>query len=327
MIEITVDETIADFRIDKALSVSVDDMSRSRFKQLYDEGHVLLNGEVPKSLSLKVKEGDVLTVSIPAAKPVSMEKDASIDLDIVYEDDDIIVLNKQPGLVVHPGAGNHTGTLVNALLAHCGKSLSGIGGELRPGIVHRLDKDTSGLMMIAKNDVAHQGLSQQLSTRELSRVYWAIVWGNISDKQGTIEANIGRSKQNRKKMAVMYEGGKEAITHYAVKDRFLNVADVVECRLATGRTHQIRVHLSHIGHGLLGDPLYGQNMKSATKLKPFLKQSERIETLTAAVKAMGRQALHAKEIGFVHPRTGEEMHFECDLPADFMAVLDVLRTS
>lgn len=326
-IEFIVDDSNADSRLDKALSVMVQDMSRARIKKIFEDGGLTLNGAPPKNMSVKVKTGDVLTLRIAEPKSVDIVQDATIPLDIVYEDDDVIVLNKQAGLVVHPGAGNWDGTLVNALMAHCGASLSGINGEIRPGIVHRLDKDTSGLMLIAKNDKAHQSLSEQLSSRTLSRVYWAMVWGNLAQKAGTIETQIGRSKRNRQKMSVLNEGGKDAITHFQVIKRFLNIVDIVECRLETGRTHQIRVHMAHIGHACVGDAVYGQGIKPVSKLKPHFKYEAHLTDFIDKIKLSNRQFLHAKAIAFIHPTSGAFMQFETDLPDDLAAILSVLTDS
>jgi 23S rRNA pseudouridine1911/1915/1917 synthase len=266
-----------------------------------------------------VKAGEVYEIDIPA--PVSATPEAQeIPLDIAYEDDDLIVINKPPDMVVHPAAGNHDGTLVNALLAHCGEALSGIGGVKRPGIVHRLDKETSGLMVVAKNDAAHQWLSEQLSTRTLTRVYQAIVWGVPSPVQGRIETQIGRHKTNRKKMAVLDGGGKDAITDYRVLESFGLLASLVECRLKTGRTHQIRVHMSHIGYPLAGDPLYGKGSPAK-----FLRQMKAPENVAAALTAFPRQALHAAQLEFIHPISENRISLRADLPADMQALLQVLR--
>jgi 23S rRNA pseudouridine1911/1915/1917 synthase len=246
----------------------------------------------------------------------------AIALDIVYEDNDLLVINKPAGLTVHPGAGNPDMTLANALLAHCGDSLSGIGGVARPGIVHRIDKDTTGLLVAAKNDAAHLALSAQLADRSLSRTYLALVWGEPSPGKGTITGNIDRSFSNRQKMAVVNKGGRPAVTHYEVVSSLQSpVVSLVQCKLETGRTHQIRVHFAHIGHPLVGDPLYGA--PAASKLN-----SKAGKTLPDAAKkallSFERQALHAKKIGFIHPTTGKAMQFECELPEDMKRLIAAL---
>ncbi len=271
----------------------------------------------------KVKPGSALSVTVPL--PVAPEPKAEeIALSIVYEDKDIIVIDKPAGLVVHPGAGNETGTLVNALIAHCGDSLSGIGGVRRPGIVHRLDKDTSGLLVVAKNDQAHHGLSEQFAAHgrdgRLERTYQAIVWGQPERRLGMINAPIDRSTANRQRMAVSRGGNaREAITHYEVVELFglPPVASLITCRLETGRTHQIRVHLAHIGHPLLGDQVYGSGFRTSAKKLGLDAQ--------IALKALNRQALHATSLGFVHPRTGKALHFESPAPDDFATLLTALR--
>lgn len=311
-------------RLDRVLARRLPDLSRSRLKALILDGHVALDGKPVDDPGLKLKNAAAVTVVVPDA--VDPEPKAeNIPLDIVYEDEDLIVIDKPAGLVVHPGAGNETGTLVNALIAHCGDSLSGIGGVKRPGIVHRLDKDTSGLLVVAKNDAAHQALSAQFAdhgrTGPLERAYRAIVWGKPDRSSGTIEANIDRSTHAREKMAVVREGkGREAITHWQLDESFGDpkapIASLVTCRLETGRTHQIRVHMAHLGHPLLGDAVYGSGFKTKERHLP--------EEAQDALKRLNRQALHAAELGFAHPRTGEFMHFESELPADFEDLLGAL---
>ncbi|MEG3618628.1 RluA family pseudouridine synthase [Magnetovibrio sp. PR-2] len=285
----------AGMRLDKLLSEELDQLSRARIKALMDDDCVLigdLEGEPLKDAKKKARAGDVFVVCVPPAVAAEPEPQ-DIALDVLYEDDDLIVIDKPPGLVVHPAAGNADGTLVNALLHHCKGSLSGIGGVARPGIVHRLDKGTGGLMVAAKNDRAHEGLSKQFADHSLDRAYYALVWGVPKPLKGEIEGNIGRSPQNRKKMAVVERGGKHALTRYKVLKVFGTVASLVECRLATGRTHQIRVHMTSIGHPLLGDPVYGGGGKSRkTRL------SENTKNL---INQLDHQALYAFELGFMHP--------------------------
>jgi len=310
-------------RLDKALAMLAGEISRARLQQVIKEGGVRLNGAVIGDGKRKVAEGDAISLIMPAARPPD-PVGQDIPLDVVYEDDDLIVIDKPAGLVVHPAGGHEDGTLVNALIAHCGESLSGIGGVRRPGIVHRLDKDTSGLLVVAKNDRAHQKLAKQFAdhgrTGPLQRAYLAIVWGAPRLREGTIDAPIERSNRNREKMAVVKEGrGREAITHIELIERYPPLlrgldeteplASLVECRLETGRTHQIRVHMSHIGHPLLGDQLYGSGFATKAARLP--------EEAREALTALGRQALHAAMLGFEHPATGEEMLFESDPPEDF----------
>lgn len=311
---LTVLESDENQRLDKYLTRSLDQLSRTRLQNLIDDGHVHVNGTVVQSASHKIKAGAHITVHVPPAVE-AIPTPQEIPLNIVYEDDDVLVINKQAGLVVHPAPGHADETLVNALLAHCGESLSGIGGVKRPGIVHRLDKETTGLMVIAKNDAAHQGLCAQFEGRSLSRTYQAIVWGLPNPTQGTIDLPIGRCPKHRQKMRVLGTG-KQAITHYRVLKTSPHIdpppcrLTLVECTLETGRTHQIRVHLHHIGHPLLGDPLYGHAPKMAAKTWP------------KAVLSFPRQALHALKLRFIHPRTHQEMTFESALPDDLQKVLE-----
>ena len=312
-------------RLDRVLARHLPDLSRSRLKALILEGQVELDGTPIDDPGLKLKNTSSVTIIVPDA--VDPEPKAeNIPLTIVYEDDDLIVIDKLAGLVVHPGAGNETGTLVNALIAHCGESLSGIGGVKRPGIVHRLDKDTSGLLVVAKNDAAHQALSAQFAdhgrTGPLERAYRAIVWGRPDRSSGTIEANLDRSNFARDKMAVVRAGkGREAITHWQLEESFGDpkapIASLLTCRLETGRTHQIRVHMAHSGHPLLGDATYGSGFKTKEKHLP--------EAAQEALKRLDRQALHAAELGFAHPRTREFMHFVSPLPQDFEDLLTALE--
>lgn len=312
-------------RLDRVLARHLPDLSRSRLKALILEGQVELDGTPIDDPGLKLKNTSSVTIIVPDA--VDPEPKAeNIPLTIVYEDDDLIVIDKPAGLVVHPGAGNETGTLVNALIAHCGESLSGIGGVKRPGIVHRLDKDTSGLLVVAKNDAAHQALSAQFAdhgrTGPLERAYRAIVWGRPDRSSGTIEANLDRSNFARDKMAVVRAGkGREAITHWQLEESFGDpkapIASLLTCRLETGRTHQIRVHMAHSGHPLLGDATYGSGFKTKEKHLP--------EAAQEALKRLDRQALHAAELGFAHPRTRKFMHFVSPLPQDFEDLLTALE--
>jgi 23S rRNA pseudouridine1911/1915/1917 synthase len=296
---VTIPPELSGQRLDKALAQLLPDLSRARVQALLSGGFVTPAHEA----SLAVKEGAVYEVEIPPAKPVDT-KGEDIPLEIVFEDEDVIVINKPAGLVVHPAAGNWDGTLVNALLWHRGEELSGIGGEQRPGIVHRLDKETSGLMVVAKNDLAHRNLTSQFSDRQLSRTYLALVWGVPEPRQGRIEAPVGRDPKNRKRMAVLRVGGKDAITDYVV-EKVLAAGQMalVRCKLLTGRTHQIRVHMAHIRCPIAGDQVYGGRRKNA-------------------LEGFSRQALHAAELDFAHPKSGKLMHFEAGLPEDFANLLE-----
>lgn len=300
-------------RLDKFLSAAFPHISRSRLQQLLKENCVFLNGKLVTQLSHKVKKGDVYDVHIPPAIEATPLSQA-IPLDIVYEDDHILIINKAVGMVVHPAPGHAQETLVNALLSHCKDSLSGIGGVKRPGIVHRLDKDTSGLMVVAKNDRAHNALAAQFSDRSLSRTYHALVWGLPSPTTGIIRTYMDRSPKNRQKMAVTPKG-KEAVTHYRLLQTVGNCPDLrhhislLECRLETGRTHQIRVHMAHNGHSIIGDPLYGHCPKKSQNYWP--------ESLIR----FPHQALHAKKLRLVHPVTADPMAFEAPYPQDFSSLL------
>jgi 23S rRNA pseudouridine1911/1915/1917 synthase len=313
-LEIVLAPSSAGQRLDKALALAAPSLSRARLRALIDGGAVAIGGATIKDADRTVKGGEIVHVAVPAAAP-ALPRAQDIPLDIVHEDEALIVLNKPPGLVVHPAAGHAEGTLVNALLAHCGASLSGIGGVKRPGIVHRIDKETSGLLVVAKTDQAHRSLAKQLQARTLSRTYAAIVWGVPKAAEGTIERAIGRSPTNRKMMAVRPEG-KPAVTHYTVKERFGLDASLLECRLETGRTHQIRVHLTALGHPLIGDPVYGGGLTGRRK------------ALAARIPAVGgfrRQALHAAELRFQHPVTHKNLRFSAPLPPDMAALLKALR--
>jgi 23S rRNA pseudouridine1911/1915/1917 synthase len=311
-------------RLDRALARLFPDFSRSRLQKLVREGQVSVGGVVVTDPSAKAEEGAAVVLVEPPPAPASPRAEI-IPLSIVYEDEEVIVIEKPAGLVVHPGAGNEDGTLVNALLAHCGDSLSGIGGVARPGIVHRIDKDTSGLLVVAKTDRAHRSLSDQFAdhgrTGPLERAYLAFVWGAPEPRRGTIEAALGRSSGNREKMAVMSaERGRHAITHYRVEEPFAvegaTIASLVRCTLETGRTHQIRVHLAHIHHPLLGDEVYGAGFRTKAARLP-----EAARSLAAGLR---RQALHATLLQFAHPATGEVMRFESPLPSDLAALREAL---
>jgi 23S rRNA pseudouridine1911/1915/1917 synthase len=270
-------------------------------QKLIEQGNVLVDGTVRKA-NYKLRGAEAVQVTVPQAEPISVEPE-DIPLDILYEDKDIIVVNKARGMVVHPASGVYSGTLVNALLFHC-QDLSGINGEIRPGIVHRLDKDTSGVMVCAKNDTAHLDLAEQIRTKTAHRTYWAIVHGNIKEEAGIIKGDIGRHPTDRKKMAIVRENGKPAVTHFKVLERFGEYT-LVECQLETGRTHQIRVHMTSIGHPLVNDPKYGPKKSS-----PF---------------AINGQALHSLQLTLMHPVTKEEMTFTAPLPTDMEKILTGLR--
>lgn len=316
-----ISEEQAGLRLDKALTALFDDLSRARLQGLIDDGQVLLNGVVCTSSSKKVQVGDEVSVNIPA--PVAAEpQPQNIPLDIVYEDSDLLVINKPAGMVVHPGAGNYEGTLVNALLYHCAGDLSGIGGVLRPGIVHRLDKDTSGLMVVAKHDKAHQGLAAQLEDRSLSRIYHALVLKVPMPIKGSVDYTVGRDPRNRQKMAVNVRGGKEARTFYHVLKAYGEACALVECKLESGRTHQIRVHMAAIKHPLIGDPAYGPQ---ETAVRAALKKEAYEEAVIDGILTFSRQALHAGEISFVHPMSGEVHNYRVVPPDDFSKLLKLLN--
>jgi 23S rRNA pseudouridine1911/1915/1917 synthase len=300
-------------RLDRLIAARAPGLTRSRVKALIEAGQVSLRGgETISEPSWRVKPGQIFAIIVPepeAALPVPQD----IPLDIVYEDADLIVVNKPAGMVVHPAEGNHDGTLVNALLHHCGASLSGIGGVKRPGIVHRLDKDTTGLLVVAKNDAAHQALARDLEARRVERVYQAVVWGMPNPRVGEIEGNIGRHPVDRKRMAVLQRGGRHALTRFRVIRAVGAAASLIECRLATGRTHQIRVHLTSIGHPLVGDPVYGR--ASAARLGRLTPAGRE------AVAGFRRQALHAWQQGLRHPRSGEDLRWTVEPPADMRDLL------
>jgi 23S rRNA pseudouridine1911/1915/1917 synthase len=313
-------------RLDRVLADQIADLSRSRLKALILAGQVTIGGRTVRDPGQHVNAGDEIAVEIPPPEP-AVPQGENIPLAVLHEDADIIVIDKPAGLVVHPGAGNWTGTLVNALVAHCGDSLSGIGGVRRPGIVHRLDKDTSGVLIVAKNDQAHRGLVEQFAdhgrTGPLERAYLALVWGVPRDPKGTIDKPIDRHPHARDKMAIR-EGGREAITHWQVLERYNDsedkpIASMIECRLETGRTHQIRVHLAALGHPLIGDDVYGPGFRT--------KSARLAKTAQTAVEALGRQALHAYMLRVEHPMTGQYLEFRSPPPEDFQAVRRALTHS
>lgn len=308
-------------RADKGLAALCADLSRTRIQALIDGGQVSINGAVLDSASRKLAEGDAVRIILPAPVP-SVPEAEDIPIEVVYEDEDLLVVDKAAGMVVHPGAGNWNGTLVNALLHHCAGSLSGIGGVTRPGIVHRLDKDTSGLMIVAKNDKAHRHLAAQLADRSLSRTYFAVVLGVPVPLKGVIDRAIGRDKSSRLKMSATGTGLRTARTHYLVTERFGDACALVQCALETGRTHQIRVHMQLLGHPLIGDPVYGPQR---TALAAKLKKEGYPPAIIEEICAFPRQALHAAAINFIHPRTGDEMEFEAGPPEDFFNLLKLLE--
>ena len=297
-------------RLDKALA-DASGLSRERIKALMGEGRVVLGGNVARQASFKPAAGTPFEIQVPEAAPAEAAAQ-DIPLSIVFEDPHLIVIDKPAGLVVHPAAGNLDGTLVNALLHHCRGALSGIGGVARPGIVHRIDKDTSGLLVVAKTDKAHEGLAAQFADHSIERAYLAAVAGHPAPPAGTVRGAIARSATNRKKMALVADGrGKHAVTHYRTLETFTG-ASLIECRLETGRTHQVRVHMTSIGHALLGDPVYG---RTPQRLRPVLDQLQ-----------FARQALHASVLGFIHPVTGANLRFDSALPADMAGLLVELRS-
>jgi 23S rRNA pseudouridine1911/1915/1917 synthase len=324
-----VERTVADeaggTRLDAWLAGAIEDLGRNRAKKLIVDGHVAIGGRTIVEPKRPVKPGEHIAIDLPPPEPAEPAAEA-IPLVIVHEDADLIVIDKPAGLVVHPAGGHPGGTLVNALIAHCGESLSGIGGVARPGIVHRLDKDTSGLMVVAKTDRAHRGLAAQFADhgREgpLVRAYLALLWGVPDRPQGTVNLALARSTRNREKIEVKRTGGRHAITHYAVEERFgpedRPIATLVECTLETGRTHQIRVHMAAIGHPVVGDRAYGSGFATKASLLP--------EPARSVVSAFPRQALHAYLLGFAHPVTGDEMRFESSLPEDMAALVAAFKS-
>jgi 23S rRNA pseudouridine1911/1915/1917 synthase len=313
------------WRLDHYLSVQIPELSRARLQALIKDGHARVSGATIRDPNYRVKPEDAFGVFVPAPKRAEPEPQA-IPLVIVHEDDDLIVIDKPAGLVVHPAAGNLDGTLVNALLAHCGSSLKGIGGVKRPGIVHRLDKDTSGLLVVAKNERAMRSLAKQFAAHAVERVYNAVVWGSPRARDGLVEGNLARSPFDRKRMAVLRGQGKPARTRYRVLEKFGADAEtgkafssLLECRLETGRTHQIRVHLSHLGHPLVGDATYGRARKAPRAHSP------EEETAFTAAAEFERQALHAGVLGFFHPTRQQKLRFESPWPADLDALVNALR--
>lgn len=329
--EYAVGEDGAGMRLDQWLAAEIGpDMSRSRVQALIREGAVRIDGRTVEEPKRKLSAGNLVSLAMPEPEPAEPQGEP-IPLSILHEDDDLIVIDKPAGLVVHPGAGNWTGTLVNALIHHCGDSLSGIGGVRRPGIVHRLDKDTSGVMVVAKNDIAHRALAEAFAdhgrTGDLERAYDALVWGAPARMAGTIDAPLGRSTSDRTTRAVVRgdrEDARHAVTHFTTRERFGGAAgggqavvSLVECRLETGRTHQIRVHMAHIGHPLIGDRDYGRAF--------FTKANRLPEPLARLVRAFPRQALHARLLAFRHPRSAEIMRFEAPFPADMAELVNGFR--
>lgn len=299
--KLIVGEDIAGERLDKFVSSSLSDITRSFVQKLIDKKNISVNSNY-KSCNYKIRYNDIIEVNIPSPEIIKTLPE-NIPLNIIYEDDDLLVVNKPKGMVVHPAVGNFTGTLVNALLYHCGDTLSGINGEIRPGIVHRIDKDTSGLLIVAKNDYAHNKLALQIKEHSFNREYEAVVYGNIKNQEGTIDAPIGRNPADRKKMAVTSKASKNAITHYRVLNRY-NGFTHIKLKLETGRTHQIRVHMAYIGHPVAGDILYGPKK---------------------VIKSLNGQCLHARLIGFIHPRSGKYIEFETELPDYFKNFLLELK--
>lgn len=296
--ELKIDETGETQRIDRFISDTISELSRQYVVELIASGNILVGGKIVKK-NYKLKSGDTISIDIPEPEEISVEAE-DIPLDILYEDEDVIVVNKGKGMAVHPAPGNYEGTLVNALLFHC-KDLSGINGKMRPGIVHRIDKDTTGVMVVAKNDEAHRNLAEQFKDHEVERLYTALVYEQMEEKAGRIEAPIGRDPRDRKRMAVNHKNGKPATTHYRVVKRYPGFT-LVELKLETGRTHQIRVHLAYIKHPLVGDTRYTRRKNT--------------------IGDTGEQMLHAGLLAFTHPRTGEWVHFEAPLPEYFQAIID-----
>ncbi len=310
-----VEDNKTGIRIDKFIAEEINDISRSMVQKLIDKGCVFCDEDIISDKDFKTRLGDVYQIIIPTPDdPIPVAQD--IKLDVLYEDNDLIVVNKPAGMTVHPAAGVSKDTLVNALLFHCKGSLSGIGGVARPGIVHRIDRNTSGVLVIAKNDIAHKGLAEQFFNHSIERTYYAIVYGIPAPIKGTIEGNIARSSFDRKKMALVKIGGKKAVTHYEMVENYKNAISLVKCNLETGRTHQIRVHLSSIGCHLVGDDIYEKPKKTSISLQSELKKQ---------VNIFPRQALHAYSLGFIHPRTKEFLSFKAEFPDDMKELIDALK--
>jgi 23S rRNA pseudouridine1911/1915/1917 synthase len=315
IIRVIAPEAAAGQRADRFIADAIGTLSRTRVKSLIEAGHASRDGTPLTVPSEPVRSGALYELTPPAPVAATPQPE-NIPFPILYEDADLLVLDKPAGLVVHPAPGNQDGTLVNALLAHCGDSLPGIGGERRPGIVHRLDRDTTGVMVVAKTESALASLSAAFAARDLERAYVALAWGVPDPTEGDIEGAIGRDPRDRKRMALVRHGGKAALTHYRTEKVFAAAVSLLECKLATGRTHQIRVHLASRGHPVVGDPLYLRRIPAVSRSLP--------EGARRALLDFPRQALHAQNLGFRHPRTGQTMTFHADLPADFLALLRVL---
>jgi 23S rRNA pseudouridine1911/1915/1917 synthase len=312
-----VSSELGNTRLDKAACV-LSSLSRSRIQNLIYENCVKLNNIVTTDQDIKVKDGDIIIISIPEAKLTTIAP-KDIEFEVVYEDECLIVINKPAGLSVHPGAGNYDNTLVNALVKYCGDNLSEIGGIMRPGIVHRLDKDTSGLMVVAKNDISHISLSKQIAARSMKRVYNAVIWGVPIKTKALIETCIGRSSLNRMQMKVCKQGKFASTEYILIKILDHKIASIVECRLGTGRTHQIRVHMSYIGHSIIGDQTYGHNKR---KINHYLSPEKQLQ-----LENFKRQALHSTELNFLHPLDSREMHFRANFPEDIQNLIKVLDES
>ena len=302
IIEFLIDEAYSGERLDKVVSANVENFTRSYAQKLIENKCVTVDEKVVDNKNFKVKKYQMIKIVVPEPEMLDL-KPENIPLEIVYEDDDLLIVNKPKGMVVHPAPGNYSGTLVNALMYHCGESLSSINGTIRPGIVHRIDKETSGLLIVAKNDFSHKNLAEQIKNHSFSREYEAVVYGNLKNDTGTINAPIGRHKIARKKMAVTNENSRNAVTHYTVLKRYKNFTHI-RLKLETGRTHQIRVHMAYIGHPVAGDPIYGPKR---------------------VIKNLNGQCLHAKHIGFIHPKTSKYIEFESDLPDYFKKFLKTLN--
>ena len=324
-----VPEEYAGIRLDKYLSIALPQFTRSRMQQLIEQGLIVRNGIAVVTPALKIKTGETYIITEPVTVATHLIAE-SIALDVIYEDEDLLVINKPAGMTVHPAPGAHTGTLVHALLSHCGASLSGIGGVARPGIVHRIDKDTTGLLVVAKNDTTHNHLSIQLKDRTLSRRYSAMCWSAPSPRNGEVDAPLARHPRMRKQMAVV-ANGRHALTHYETLQSYnapgfiVPLASRIVCALDTGRTHQIRVHMAHRKAPLIGDAVYGTT--TTTRLNRLKSQGVKLEpALITALQSFNRQALHAAELTLIHPKTNEEMHFTAPLPADMMALESALAS-